>query len=105
MQELSDKTWSTNEADRPAQGGPVLFYRIVSEYPKSSLLILTSLLFAGTAEMVGLMLLLPVLVIAGSNSGAPQSEIERILNDFFSTVGLEPTLGTLLVIIVVIMGV
>ena len=79
-------------------------------YPWQSALMLLALLSAGIAESIGLSALLPLLNVAiKSNRGArgdtvtdePENDLERIVNETLADMGLEPTIGVLLSIIVV----
>ncbi len=75
-------------------------------YPWQSAVMLFALLFAGIAEGVGLSALLPLLNVAiqtsGPNSGEAQHENEfaRVVTETLARFHVQPTLGTLLVIIV-----
>ncbi len=73
-------------------------------YPRRSALTLIALLSASVAEGVGLLFLLPMLSIAtGENTfgtGSLQSGAQHILIQSLSALGLAPTVGTLLIIIV-----
>jgi ATP-binding cassette subfamily C protein len=69
---------------------------------------LMALLLAGVAEGVGLSALLPLISVAmGSQPGAEpgasvsHSGVERVVTEYLSALGLTPTLGVLLVVIVV----
>ena len=73
-------------------------------YPWQTLIMLLALLFAGIAEGVGLSALLPLLNLAmqsgsGGDTG-PKSEFERVVVDFMHGLGISPTIGVLLVVIV-----
>jgi ATP-binding cassette subfamily C protein len=68
---------------------------------------LLALLLAGVAEGIGLSALLPLISIAiGSQTGAgpgasaSHSGVERVVTEYLSALGLTPTLGVLLVVIV-----
>lgn len=75
-------------------------------YPRHSALTLLSLLLAGLVEGIGLSALLPLLNIASSQTitgqQAPDSDPESgdMLKEILSTLGLDPTIGVLLLIIV-----
>lgn len=73
-------------------------------YPRRSALTLISLLFASVAEGVGLLFLLPMLSAATdektSVTGSLSSNVQHILTQSLSIVGLTPTVGTLLIVIV-----
>ena len=77
-------------------------------YPLQSAIMLMALLLAGVAEGVGLSALLPLISVAmGSQPGAEpgasvsHSGVERVVTEYLSALGLTPTLGVLLVVIVV----
>lgn len=77
---------------------------IIRMYPRRSALTLIALLFASVAEGVGLLFLLPMLSMATGEktfgTGVIPSGAQRILTQALSVVGLRPTVGTLLVVIV-----
>jgi ATP-binding cassette subfamily C protein len=75
-------------------------------YPGQTVIMLLALLLAGLAEGMGLSALLPLLTIAvrsntGSGAHEPQNEFERIVIDTLHSVGITPTIGVLLGIIVI----
>ena len=81
-------------------------------YPAQSALTLLALLLAGIAEGIGLSAFLPLLSIAikrdsgvaapGSvDPGTPGVDLEVMLRDVFASLGIEPTIGILLSVIVV----
>ncbi|HED18679.1 MAG TPA: ABC transporter ATP-binding protein [Gammaproteobacteria bacterium] len=79
-------------------------------YPWQSALMMVALLSAGIAESVGLSALLPLLNVAiKSNAGAAGhtipgeagNDFERIVNETLANMGLDPTIGVLLSIIVI----
>ena len=78
----------------------------IKSYPWRSAAMITLLILAGLAEGVGLATLLPLLELGvGSNQGSePDSDLSRTVQDALETVGLEPTLGILLVLIVAAMS-
>lgn len=74
-------------------------------YPRASLLLLAALVLAGLAEGIGLTTLLPLLsavVDAGSGSGGAgeASGANRVVTEALGAIGLEPTIGILLTVIV-----
>jgi ATP-binding cassette subfamily C protein len=78
-------------------------------YPLPTFLMLVALLLSGFAEGVGLSALLPLLNIAlGSEQGTAlagaeggvQNEFERVVLDILGSIGIEITLGNMLLIIV-----
>jgi ATP-binding cassette subfamily C protein len=82
----------------------ITFARI---YPLRSAFMVLALLFAGVLEGIGLSMLLPLVSLtAGSQPGSEQqsaanSVLERMVADGFATFGISPTLGVLLVAIIV----
>jgi ATP-binding cassette, subfamily C, bacterial len=84
-----------------------LLIKFARDYPVQSAIVLFSLLLAGVMEGVGLTALLPFLSIAvGSRSGiapsgtASSSEAERLVREILLYLGLHPSIGVLLVLIV-----
>ncbi len=80
-------------------------------YPWHAVIMLLALLFAGIAEGVGLSALLPLLSIAiksGAKKSAdspPPNEYEQHVIDVMHQLGIPPTIGVLLTIIVVVVTV
>jgi ATP-binding cassette subfamily C protein len=78
---------------------------IARMYPGRSALTLLSLLFAGAADGLSLLLLLPLLNLATSDSaqvsGNGLSGIGHTLTEALSAIGVTPTVGALLVVILV----
>jgi ATP-binding cassette subfamily C protein len=74
-------------------------------YPGQTVIMLIALLLAGVAEGMGLSALLPVLNIAVSSSapGAhkPQNQFEQIVLSTLHDIGITPTLGIMLWVIVI----
>jgi ATP-binding cassette subfamily C protein len=78
-------------------------------YPWQTLVMLVALLLAGVAEGIGLSALLPLLNIAiksdarqsgTDQTAAPENEFERLVTDILNDLGLQPSIGVLLIIIV-----
>ena len=81
---------------------------IASAYPLQSAIMLLALSLAGVAEGIGLSALLPLVSVAmGSQAGAESaasvghSGLERVVTETLTSVGLTPTLGVLLIVIVI----
>jgi ATP-binding cassette subfamily C protein len=78
---------------------------IARMYPGRSALTLVSLLFAGVADGLGLLFLLPLLNLATSDaarvSGNGLSGVGHMLTAALSAIGVTPTVGALLVVILV----
>src|SRR6478609_1867414 len=77
-------------------------------YPWQSLLVLGCLLLAAIAEGIGLSSLLPLLSLASDagtgtvhNIGTGSSQTAQILTRGFAMVGLQPSIGALLLLIVI----
>ena len=77
-----------------------IYRSFVSRYPVQSVVLVAALLLSGLAGSVGLSAVLPVLNIAFESDPGEQGEVERVLTDFLESVGIDPTLGVLLGIIV-----
>src|SRR5262245_65555468 len=78
---------------------------IARMYPGRSALTLLSLLFAGAAEGLSLLFLLPLLNLVTSDdarfTGNGLSGLGHMLTEALSAIGVTPTVGSLLVVIVV----
>lgn len=70
-------------------------------YPRRSALIIFLLILSGSAEGVGIVTFLPLLEVALGESSAGSSELTESITTGLAFVGLEPTLGVLLLVIVV----
>jgi ATP-binding cassette subfamily C protein len=70
-------------------------------FPRRSVFVLIALLIAGIAEGLSLTALLPLLSIAvGESSGSNESSIGKFMEKALQDIGIEPSLDTILVIIV-----
>ncbi|MDP6184009.1 MAG: ABC transporter transmembrane domain-containing protein, partial [Gammaproteobacteria bacterium] len=69
-------------------------------HPYRSFTTLACLLLAGVAEGIGLSSLFPVLELAAPSGGAEPSGFGEAVRDALSGIGVEPTLGALLLIVV-----
>ena len=85
-----------------------LLITFARKYPLSSAVMLLALLMAGLMEGIGLSMLLPLIgiavnspTVAGSLPANKGSALERIVVNGFNYLGITPTLGLLLIIIVV----
>jgi ATP-binding cassette subfamily C protein len=86
-----------------------LIYNFLRAYPWKSAIALMAMLFAGLAEGIGISTFLPLLGIAidyGTGSSTAQasesaSELEQMVRNLFETVGITPTIGTLLTVFIV----
>ena len=90
-----------------------LLITFARKYPLNSTLMVLALLLAGLLEGIGLSMLLPLIGIAIGNptgagplpaakDGAADSTLERMVTDGFAALGITPTLGLLLIVIVAI---
>lgn len=82
-----------------------LMLNFFRKYRWQTLLMLLALFLSGLAEGVGLSALLPLLNVAmksgsGSDGGA-QNPLEKYVVDFLANIGIAPTIGALLLIIVI----
>ncbi len=73
-------------------------------YPKRSFLMVGLLIFAGFAEGVGILTLLPVLEVAVGAEGEEPSRIGLLVADGLGRIGLPASLGVLLTLLVLAMG-
>lgn len=82
---------------------------VIRMYPQRSVLTLISLLLASVAEGVGLLVLLPLLSVATGEHiqgiGTHLSGAQWVLTQALGAVGLIPTVGTLLIVIVLCVAV
>ncbi len=73
----------------------------VRAYPRQSVLVLTALVVAGTLEGISMTALLPVLTVALEREPADPSGVGGIASKLLRGIGLEPTITTLLALLVV----
>jgi ATP-binding cassette, subfamily C, bacterial len=69
-------------------------------YPRRSMIIVILLILSGFAEGVGIVSLLPVLEITVQEAGAPDSDVMRYTRAAMGLLGMEPTLGIMLFLVV-----
>lgn len=77
---------------------------LLLKYPTQSAIASACLALAGFAEGVSLAALLPLMSIMVGSGGEPGGWLGKFVSDAFATVGFEPTLGSLLIIMVVLMS-
>lgn len=88
-----------------------LLITFARNYPLNSIIMVLALLLAGLMEGVGISMLLPLIGIAIGNqtgagslqavkNGASNSMLERMITDGFNSLGVTPTLGMLLIVII-----
>ena len=76
-------------------------YTYIMVFPRRSAFVLLALLIAGIAEGLSLTALLPLLSIAvGESGGSGESGIGKFMEKALQDIGIEPTLDTILIIIV-----
>ena len=85
-----------------------LFIALIRRYPLQSLVMLLALLLAGIVEGFGLTALLPLVSTAVSSAGGGQSAasgtgLEQTVTEALSALGLSPTIGVLLLVLVLAM--
>ena len=73
----------------------------IRAYPRRSLLVLTALVIAGTLEGISMTALLPVLSVALEHNSADANGVGGVALTLLRSIGLEPTLTSLLAVIVV----
>lgn len=80
-----------------------LLLTFARRYPLHSSVMAVALIFSGVLEGIGLSMLLPILSIAAGkqSGGKADSAIERLVIDGFSALGISPTVGTLLLALIV----
>ena len=80
-----------------------LFSYFFRAYPKRSSLVCMLMLLAGLAEGIGMASLLPLLniVLAPSDGG---SELNRTIESYFNSLGIAPTAGTILLVVVALIS-
>ena len=70
-------------------------------YPGRSVITVTCLLLSGLAEGIGVMTLLPLIDLAIGGEQAATTTVGRWTHDLFASVGATPTLGVMLILIVI----
>jgi len=87
----------------PKSSLPLLGF-FARHYPRQSATVVAALIFAAFAETLGITALLPLLTMVlgqGASSMGGGGAMQEALNGFFEAIGLEPTLGTLLSAVVI----
>jgi ATP-binding cassette, subfamily C, bacterial len=80
-----------------------LFKTLVQAYPKESAVVTLTLFLAGLAEGIGIATLLPLLGLVAGGEARNNTELGRIIADTLQEVGIQPTVGMLIVLILVLM--
>lgn len=81
-----------------------LFISFYRQYPSQCTIVFLALIFAGLGEGVGLSTLLPMLSLAtgtGAGGGVGDSGASQVLTSVLATVHLQPTMFTMLVLILI----
>jgi ATP-binding cassette subfamily C protein len=76
-----------------------LLRNFVARYPWQSVFLVAALLLSGVADGVGISALLPALQLALGDTAAESNEVTRFLEEGFEALGITPTLGVLLLVI------
>jgi ATP-binding cassette, subfamily C, bacterial len=77
-----------------------LLWHFLVAYPSRSLTVIALLSVAGLAEGVSVLALLPFVQLALGGDGAPGGEISRAISGSLAAVGLTPSIGSFLLLIV-----
>jgi len=80
-----------------------LFKTLVRAYPKESAVVTLTLFLAGLAEGIGIATLLPLLGLVAGGEARNNTELGRMIADTLQAVGIQPTVGMLIVLILVLM--
>jgi ATP-binding cassette, subfamily C, bacterial len=80
-----------------------LFKTLVRAYPKESAVVTLTLFLAGLAEGFGIATLLPLLGLVAGGEDRNNTELGRMIADTLQAVGIQPTVGMLIVLILVLM--
>lgn len=87
-------------AEPSARSGLRLAWELLLRYPRQSVTVVVLLLFAGLLEGFGVATVLPLLGMVAGDATAEPSKLDQIVFAAFEAVGLAPTLGNLLLVIV-----
>jgi len=80
-----------------------LFKTLVRAYPKESAVVTLTLFLAGLAEGIGIATLLPLLGLVAGGEARNNTELGRMIADTLQAVGIQPTVGMLIVLVLVLM--
>ncbi|MGO9571515.1 MAG: ABC transporter ATP-binding protein [Desulfomonilaceae bacterium] len=80
-----------------------LFKTLVRAYPRESAVVTLTLFLAGLAEGFGIATLLPLLGLVAGGESRNNSELGRMIADALQTVGVQPTVGMLIALMLVLM--
>ena len=85
--------------DKHSTGSFQMIMGFMRSYPWRSVALLICLLFAGISEGLGIATLLPLLNLAMDGKDASSSSLSEAVSEAFAAVGLEPSVGLLLLLI------
>ena len=77
-------------------------YYFLASYPSTTIMMVFLLILAGLAEGIGIAALLPLINLATQSEMKSDSFIGNIVNEGLAFVGIEPTIGNILLIIVLL---
>lgn len=80
-----------------------LFKTLVQAYPKESAVVTLTLFLAGLAEGIGIATLLPLLGLVAGGEARNNTELGRMIADSLQVVGIQPTVGMLIIFMLVLM--
>jgi len=85
----------------PREAALALLRHFLVAYPSRSMTVIALLSVAGLAEGVSVLALLPFVQFAFAGDGAPAGGVSRIISRSLSVVGLTPSIGSFLLVIVI----
>lgn len=94
-------TTTSQPGDGPGETTGRFVGHFLAAYPRRSILMVTLLVLAGLAQGFGIVALLPLLDIATGEQADEGSLLRNLVQDGLAAIGLEPSLGALLVVITV----
>ena len=80
-----------------------LFKTLAQAYPKESAVVTLTLFLAGLAEGFGIATLLPLLGLVAGGESRNNTELGRMIADTLQVVGIQPTVGMLIIFMLVLM--
>ena len=80
-----------------------LFKTLAQAYPKESAVVTLTLFLAGLAEGFGIATLLPLLGLVAGGESRNNTDLGRMIADTLQVVGIQPTVGMLIVFMLVLM--
>ena len=85
--------------EKQQSGSFQMIIAFMRSYPWRSAVMLGCLLFSGLSEGVGIASLLPLLNLAMGGKEPSNTPLGRLSEEFFSKMGLEPSIGIMLFLI------